>query len=161
MDPKNWIDECLASVTEQCQKEARKDAIHLANDRVYDAQISYFHDELWQLFADAVACYNERAGQIGQMFQYQTLPHGEFSVRRYGSPSCNLLITLDRAARRLTCAYSYTGFRGLVAKESKQFFIGVADDDLFIRQGNGDSIAKKDVTREIFSPFFKRAPRCL
>lgn len=157
MSAESWIDECLASVAEQCERESRKDAVRLANDRVYEAQISYLRDELWKLFEDAVACYNGRATQS---LQHQTLPHGEFSVRRVDSPSCHLLIALDRAARLMTCSYSYTAFRGKVEKGSKQLFIGADDNYLLLRQENGASIAKEDAVREIFSPFFKRAPRC-
>lgn len=153
----SWIDDCLQEVEAQCKKADQKDAIRLANDRIYEAQIGYFYDELWELWTHTVESYNKKVGVTDQRaFQFQTLPHGEFSVRRFNSPSCHLLIVLDRAARMLTCAYSYVAFRGQIVKESKRFFVSVEDDCLFLRQVDGMHLGKEEAAKEIFSPFFKR-----
>lgn len=153
----SWIDECLASVVEQCARDARKDAVRLVNDRLYEAQIGYFHTELLESWANAVDSYN---GKVDQPLQYQTLPHGEFSVRRPDSPSTHLLIVMDRAARLILCTYSYPVFRGQIEREQKKFFVSVADDYLFLRQERGRSIMNEDAAKEIFVPFFMRAPFC-
>ena len=156
----SWIDALAQTEIETQKAEALKNAVRLANDTMYAAQIGYFWDKLTRDWKSAVEYYNANMKTV-RIFQCQVLPHDKFSVQRMDSPSCQLQIALDKAARLLNCGYSYPEFRGQIAIEQVQLFVCVHDDYLFLRQENGSVITVGGEAKEVLTPFFQRAPSCL